>query len=480
MDDSDFEDKNNLKVNIANINITNEIKELEKQEAINNTSDRLENKLKPTLFKSFAYSELISKDIVNDIVGNVFHEIVKNKTNAELPDFSFDFSIKMINNLIKSDNIFFDLNHKSEKSANNGLINNKDLKTEKDKNSINLEYFDKNNDIAANMISWEFKEITNKKNKWEYLENPKPSILDFYSSSNIKVVKQSLLKKRMSTIIKNNNDSQLKEDSLVETSDFKINSNSRNLNKDYNSNKDNIKINTDTNLNNNDNKDKDIDKERIVSDSNQRKTLNKKLTINRSTFSNCIYYQADESLKTIEEDEQIVKIRNQKLKEIKLKEEEEKRREAIQQKLKKQAEIELMIKNRQFDSNKLALNFLGEPLNINKVIMTEVNDYKIPKFTFKEPKKEKVINTEIDEFKLKNKILNKKSIDKQNMKIKIKLDTKESKKEKSSKPNTKSINISKNTDKDKEKDKDKGKSSKKLIVVSDSNNNLILGGNNFE
>lgn len=467
MDDSeiDLNDKN-LNIKVANINITNEIKESEKIDTIGTNiteRDKNDNKLKPNNFKSYAFGELISKDMVNDIVGNVFHEIVKKNTNLELPEFSYDFSIKMINNLIKSNNIFYDSNEKSSMSKNNSCEKNNF-----DENDKKFNF----NDV----YSWEFEEKVSPKNKWNYLENPKSSILDFYSSSNIKILKVGNLKKRMSQIIRNNTDNTIQEDSNIDQSENKNIATSRNIKKDNSSNN-NVIVSTfnNNNINNINNK----DNEKTTTD-NIRISYTKKLTVNKSTFNNnsCVIYQADESIKTIEEDDQIVKIRNQKMKELKLKEEEEKRREAIQQKLKKQAEIELMVRNRQFDSNKLALNFMGEPININKVIMTEINDYKIPKFIFKDQKKDKNINSlsESEDPKLKNKISNKISNEKIKLKIKIKTEkqtsNKDGKKDKNSKPNTKSINITKNSE--------KSKSSKRLIVVNDNTNNLVLGGNNFE
>lgn len=88
-----------------------------------------------------------------------------------------------------------------------------------------------------------------------------------------------------------------------------------------------------------------------------------------------IVYEIDPDCKEEVEDEYFKKLRLLKAKEIRMKEEEEKRREIIQEKLRKQAEQENYVRSKVFDPDRVALNYLGEIIDVKKVVMTEANDY---------------------------------------------------------------------------------------------------------
>jgi hypothetical protein len=111
-------------------------------------------------------------------------------------------------------------------------------------------------------------------------------------------------------------------------------------------------------------------------ESNLDKKENKKL-------SEIIDYELDPDYKEEEEDEYFKKLRFLKAKEIRMKEEEEKRREIIQEKLKKQAEQENYVRSKVFDSERVAINYLGEIIDVKKINMTEANDYNPPKINIK-------------------------------------------------------------------------------------------------
>lgn len=86
-------------------------------------------------------------------------------------------------------------------------------------------------------------------------------------------------------------------------------------------------------------------------------------------------------------DIEIKNLRVQKVRENKQKEEEDKRRKILIEKMQKQAEIEAQMKGREFDSEKMALDFTGKPIPLKKVSMLDKNDFTTPKYELRVKKR---------------------------------------------------------------------------------------------
>lgn len=114
---------------------------------------------------------------------------------------------------------------------------------------------------------------------------------------------------------------------------------------------------------------------------------------NTEDIDDGLIYENDPEYQEEPESEFLKKLRNLKAKEIRIKEEEEKRRQLIQERLRKQAELENQVRSKEFD-DKVAVNYLGEVISVKRPVMTDFNDYKSPGILVRDPI-QKIMITEI-------------------------------------------------------------------------------------